>query len=119
MSIYKTEYEKPKEAWEQFTLMMQDYAESCYLRWINCDEDLSENEVNIAVSYQKRIEADDGDFIEIEIPPDIDVSPEEFEAFKRVALKLQKAGIGSIINAMIGNANPYLRGQDNTWENIL
>ncbi|MGG4039017.1 hypothetical protein [Heyndrickxia ginsengihumi] len=123
MSIYKTEYEKPRGEWEQVYSEFIEYAESCYLRWINADDDLSEDEVDLAVSYQEIIEADETDedgLIEVDIPPEYDVSPEEFEVFLRIAHKLQKSGIGSIINAMLGNTgNIYLKGHDATWANTL
>lgn len=88
---------------------MTEYAESCYLRWINCD-DLTEVEEQIAVDYQELIESDEPDDIGVEIPPDIVVSPEEFEAFIKIATKLQRSGLSSLINAMIGNAvTPSIR----------
>lgn len=117
--IYQTKYSKPTEIWEQSYLWMIEYAESCYLRWINCD-DLTEIEEQIAVDYQERVEAQDGEILDIEIPPEFVVSPEEFDAFVRIANKLHKSGISTVINAMIETTvNPYLRsgcmkGQDNT-----
>jgi hypothetical protein len=102
--IYKNEYVKPLGAWESFYSEFIDRAESCYLRWINCDEELTEAEEKLAVKYQEMIEAEesDGDFIEIEMPPEFDVTPEEFEAFCRVIQKLQKAGLSSLFSAMLG-----------------
>jgi hypothetical protein len=101
--IYKTKYDEPRQAGEQFYLQMLEYAQNCYLRWINCDDELTEAEEDIAVRYQEMIEAEDGDLMEIEIPPEYDVSPEEFEAFVRVAHKLQRSGIATVINALLGN----------------
>jgi hypothetical protein len=103
LSIYKTKYDKPRDAGEQFYYQMLEYAEGCYLRWINADDELTEHEEDIAVKYQEMIEADEGELIEIEIPPEYEVSPEEFEAFVKIAHKLQRSGLFSIINALTGN----------------
>jgi hypothetical protein len=104
--IYKNEYMETLSGWEQIYSEFLERAESCYLRWINCDDELTEAEIKLAVDYQQMIEdADegiDGDYMEIEIPPEHEISPEELQALLRIAQKLQRQGLGQLLSLMSG-----------------
>lgn len=114
--IYKCKYREELSEWEAFYSIFIEKAENCFIRWLNQDEELTEAEVKLAREYQALIE-EDTDFIEIEIPPDNEVSPEEWQALVKIADKLQQSGLVSILQAMLGISDSMKRNED-MWKSL-
>lgn len=102
--IYKNEYRQTLSEWEAFYSSFKEKAEDCYLRWINQDQELTDAEVKLAVDYQQMIEAEEGttDEIEIEIPPEHEISPEELTCFVKVIDKLKAQGFDKLLSIFAG-----------------
>ncbi|MGE6629659.1 hypothetical protein [Bacillus sp. NPDC077027] len=100
----KISYEE-KEQWETVWSEFLDYAESCYFRWLNCDNSLTDSEEKVALEFKQKIdseELDEGGLLEIAVPPEHDISPEEFEIFVKVMSKFQNSGILDLVSVFTG-----------------
>lgn len=109
--IYENNHQQELSAWDAFYSSFMEKAEECYVQWLNGCE-LSEAEIKLAKEYQVLIN-DNEDMIEIEIPPEYEVSPEELSVMLRIADKLQKQGLGQLISMMAGaDLSGYFNDRD-------
>lgn len=109
--IYENKHQQELSAWDAFYSSFMEKAEECYMLWLNGCE-MSEAEVKLAEEYQVLIN-DNEDMIEIEIPPEHEISPEELTAMLRIADKLQKQGLGQLLSLMAGaDLSGYFNNND-------